>query len=193
MNDQQRAAMQYCRSKHGLNYACWVAYRPIEEIEDLDEYIRVQTRATFVFEDQAKWFCKQFNDAIAQKVEPCQLGNECVEFDSPLASTDRAAMQMALKALEKKAGHWGTGHDELNAKAITALREALRNASERMAQPKKPDECANGCPERTICDYCTAQPQGEPVAWHEPNAYGNVTTHKKWAEENGWLPLYTKE
>jgi len=33
----------------------------------------------------------------------------------------------------------------------------------------------------------------EPVAWHEPNAYGNVTTHKKWAEENGWLPLYTKE
>ena len=33
----------------------------------------------------------------------------------------------------------------------------------------------------------------EPVAWHEPNAYGNVTTHKKWALENGWLPLYTKE
>ena len=33
----------------------------------------------------------------------------------------------------------------------------------------------------------------EPVAWHEPNSYGNVTTHKKWAEENGWLPLYTKE
>ena len=39
-----------------------------------------------------------------------------------------------------------------------------------------------------------AQPvKQEPVAWHEPNAYGNVTTHKKWAEENGWLPLYTKE
>ena len=29
-----------------------------------------------------------------------------------------------------------------------------------------------------------AQPVQEPVAWHEPNAYGNVTTHKKWAEEN---------
>ena len=37
------------------------------------------------------------------------------------------------------------------------------------------------------------QNKQEPVAWHEPNAYGNVTTHKKWAEENGWLPLYTKE
>lgn len=31
----------------------------------------------------------------------------------------------------------------------------------------------------------------EPVAWHEPGAYGNVTVYKQWAEENGWLPLYT--
>ena len=31
----------------------------------------------------------------------------------------------------------------------------------------------------------------EPVAWHEPGAYGNVTVHEKWAKENGWLPLYT--
>ena len=30
----------------------------------------------------------------------------------------------------------------------------------------------------------------KPVAWHEPNSYGKVTTHKKWALENGWLPLY---
>jgi len=29
-----------------------------------------------------------------------------------------------------------------------------------------------------------------PVAWHEPGAYGNVTTHKDWALANGWLPLY---
>jgi hypothetical protein len=35
-----------------------------------------------------------------------------------------------------------------------------------------------------------AQPEPEPVAWHEPGAYGNVTVYKKWAEENGWLPLY---
>ena len=31
----------------------------------------------------------------------------------------------------------------------------------------------------------------EPVAWHEPGAYGNVTTHKDWALANDWLPLYT--
>jgi hypothetical protein len=34
-------------------------------------------------------------------------------------------------------------------------------------------------------------PEPEPVAWHEPGAYGNVTVHEKWANENGWLPLYT--
>jgi hypothetical protein len=37
-----------------------------------------------------------------------------------------------------------------------------------------------------------AQPEPEPVAWHEPGAYGNVTVYKQWAEENGWLPLYSK-
>jgi hypothetical protein len=35
-----------------------------------------------------------------------------------------------------------------------------------------------------------AQPEPEPVAWHEPGAYGNVTVYKEWAKENGWLPLY---
>jgi hypothetical protein len=37
-----------------------------------------------------------------------------------------------------------------------------------------------------------AQPEPEPVAWHEPGAYGNVTVYKKWAKENKWLPLYSK-
>ena len=36
-----------------------------------------------------------------------------------------------------------------------------------------------------------AQPEQEPVAWHDPEAYGNVTVYEKWANENGWLPLYT--
>jgi len=36
-----------------------------------------------------------------------------------------------------------------------------------------------------------AEPEQEPVAWHEPGAYGNVTTHKDWALANGWEPLYT--
>jgi hypothetical protein len=33
----------------------------------------------------------------------------------------------------------------------------------------------------------------EPVAWHEPGAYGNVTTHKDWALVNGWEPLYKEK
>jgi hypothetical protein len=38
-----------------------------------------------------------------------------------------------------------------------------------------------------------AQPEPEPVAWHEPGSYSNVTVYKKWAEENGWLPLYEEK
>jgi hypothetical protein len=38
-----------------------------------------------------------------------------------------------------------------------------------------------------------AQPEPEPVAWHEPGAYGNVTTHKDWALANGWEPLYKEK
>ena len=36
-----------------------------------------------------------------------------------------------------------------------------------------------------------AQHEPEPVAWHEPGAYSNVTVFESWANENGWLPLYT--
>lgn len=43
-------------------------------------------------------------------------------------------------------------------------------------------------------DAVLAEPvKQEPVAWHEPGSYGNVTTHKIWAMKNGWLPLYPKE
>ena len=47
--------------------------------------------------------------------------------------------------------------------------------------------------EVTGCDGCwkAEQAEQEPVAWHEPNAYGNVTVYEKWAKENGWQPLYT--
>jgi hypothetical protein len=41
-----------------------------------------------------------------------------------------------------------------------------------------------------IIEPLLAQPEPEPVAWHEPGAYGNVTVYKDWAKENGWLPLY---
>ena len=48
---------------------------------------------------------------------------------------------------------------------------------------------ANDTSEKRV--HKTAGKEHEPVAWHEPGAYGNVTVHKKWAKENGWLPLYT--
>jgi hypothetical protein len=44
----------------------------------------------------------------------------------------------------------------------------------------------------TLCTRL-AQPEPEPVAWHEPGAYGNVTVYKDWAKENGWLPLYKEK
>ena len=59
-------------------------------------------------------------------------------------------------------------------------------------QPEQPakDPCIDGS-----CTCCWTdldeQPAPEPVAWHEPGAYGNVTVHKEWAERNGWLPLFT--
>ena len=41
-----------------------------------------------------------------------------------------------------------------------------------------------------MTDRELTQTEPEPVAWHEPGAYGNVTTHKDWALANGWKPLY---
>ena len=80
---------------------------------------------------------------------------------------------------------------------LTMVADHSGDANEMVAEHK-----CGGCA-KTAADgwalYCVecwekAEPvKQEPVAWHEPNAYGNVTTHKKWAEENGWLPLYTKE
>ena len=50
---------------------------------------------------------------------------------------DEAVVRQALDALEKKYGKWGQGHDELNAAAMTALRQALEQPAP--AQPD-PDE-----------------------------------------------------
>ena len=52
---------------------------------------------------------------------------------------------------------------------------------------------AHGKPTATMPLYAAPpkpEPSVKPVAWHEPGAYGNVTVYQKWAEENGWLPLY---
>ena len=79
--------------------------------------------------------------------------------------------------------------------AMQDMQYELKNAAP--VQPVKQEPVAwtnyNGAVNNRL-KGAPAQPvKQEPVAWHEPNAYGNVTTHKKWAEENGWLPLYTKE
>jgi hypothetical protein len=53
---------------------------------------------------------------------------------------------------------------------------------------EKPVDTINTSQERE-----TAKRGHEPVAWHEPGAYGNVTTHKDWALANGWEPLYKEK
>ena len=87
-----------------------------------------------------------------------------------------AALKLAEEALEEL--HYSSG----TVKAVTLYKSALSAIREALAD----HVAASG---KVIAE----QEKQEPVAWHEPNAYGNVTTHKKWAEENGWLPLYTKE
>jgi hypothetical protein len=77
--------------------------------------------------------------------------------------TDRELMQMALDALELRCTDADGNEVDLVIPAIKALRDRL------------------------------AQPEPEPVAWHEPGAYGNVTTHKDWALANGWEPLYKEK
>ena len=47
-----------------------------------------------------------------------------------------------------------------------------------------------------LCGTCVSLKDAvkqEPVAWHEPGSYSNVTVHKKWAKENKWLPLYKEK
>ena len=43
---------------------------------------------------------------------------------------DEVVVRQALEALEKKYGKWGQGHDELNAAAMTALRQALEQPAQ---------------------------------------------------------------
>ena len=83
-------------------------------------------------------------------------------------------------------------------KAIAALRQAISEA-EQPNQPNKGKQMFKPTyyvrhPDDTysIADpQPTEQAEQEPVAWHEPNAYSNVTVYEKWAKENGWQPLYT--
>lgn len=97
----------------------------------------------------------------------------------------RAAMQGALLALEDayrrdehSAARW------VYSEAMDDLREALRNASERMAQPQDTE-----CPCGSECEKCSARclPQGDPVAfeqWYEANVEAmNIADFKPWMSE----------
>jgi hypothetical protein len=81
----------------------------------------------------------------------------------------------------------------------TPLNTAIETLRARLAQPEPSvSYSGNGTAGRQDMTAPTGfffqmpKPEPEPVAWHEPGAYGNVTVYKDWAEENGWLPLYSK-
>ena len=116
--------------------------------------------------------------------------------------TDRELMQMALTHLEHS-----IGISDESQKRLNELKKALR---ERLAQPEQEciyPECETGigcdgpCGEKPVDTVNTSQERvdetakhrHEVVAWHEPGAYGNVTTHKDWALANGWEPLYKEK
>ena len=97
--------------------------------------------------------------------------------------------------------HPSTEHErQVIVNDLEALRQALAQKGKECIYP----ECETGigcdgpCGEKPVdtvntsqeCVDETAKRGHEPVAWHEPGAYGNVTTHKDWALANGWEPLY---
>ena len=92
--------------------------------------------------------------------------------------TDRELMQQALDAMLNFSNDVS---DEMF--------ESIRVLRARLAQPDLITP-GGGLP-NDHNGVTAAQPEQEPVAWHEPESYSNVTIHKKWAKENGWLPLYT--
>jgi hypothetical protein len=116
------------------------------------------------------------------------------------------AMKQALEALKNYVNVVTSSNDpkdfggvvdggEPARQAITALRQAIVKAEKPWVKTY-----AGGKPNYTtpihasdMSEKCvdeTAKREHEPVAWHEPGAYGNVTTHKDWALANGWEPLY---
>jgi hypothetical protein len=99
----------------------------------------------------------------------------------------RKEAQMVLDALNAV---WKIDRSTMHNKAIELLRA-------RLAQPEHVSYAGNGTAGMEDMTAPTGfffqmpKPEPEPVAWHEPGAYGNVTVYKDWAKENGWLPLYT--
>ena len=114
--------------------------------------------------------------------------------------TKDEAMQMALDVLQalNKDG-WILADFENQVYAATdALRTALAQPDTQIGityeEANPPEPYCQRCGKKLgteVTDIHTCTPKEiQPVAWHEPEAYNNVTVHKKWAKENGWLPLY---
>ena len=94
---------------------------------------------------------------------------KCMEYFTPLPDCD------AFAAFGKPIA------EQTN----TQLMEGFRPVSEMIAEHKQDPKKAAAIEKAKM-----RKAEQEPVAWHEPNAYGNVTTHRDWANANGWLPLY---
>ena len=144
----------------------------------------------------------KLEQAARQALDACEAGNKIAKLMAQL-SAKLGHGDLAAEFLE----------DGIFERTDAALREALAEQAEckecgaKQAQIDRlmleycPDEMTHeqmlewGNNQRPVeqAEQSSDSERMEPVAWHEPNAYGNVTTHKKWAEENGWLPLYTKE
>jgi len=108
----------------------------------------------------------------------------------------REEAQQVLDAFEVTTTHFAKDRQEILA-AIETLRARLAQPEPEREQGDMPCIEDDGCPtEKAVLQRFWRkhrQPEPEPVAWHEPGAYGNVTVYKKWAEENGWLPLYKEK
>ncbi len=82
---------------------------------------------------------------------------------------------------------------------IVSCKQTVETLRARLAQTEHVSYAGNGTAGRENTTAPTGfffqmpKPEPEPVAWHEPGAYGNVTVHKDWAKENGWLPLYKEK
>ena len=74
---------------------------------------------------------------------------------------------------------------------ITLTREEAQQVLDALEQWNTP-LYKRGTAIKTLRQAIAEVEKQEPVAWHEPGSYSNVTVYKKWAEENGWLPLYSK-
>lgn len=101
--------------------------------------------------------------------------------------TDRELMQMALDALNETMWEERTC---LQGHAITVLSNRLAQSEQNVSYTGNGTAGRENMTAPTGFFFQMPKSEPEPVAWHEPGAYGNVTTHKDWALANEWEPLY---